>query len=206
MCDDIYSSSFACNEEDAILLSVGAGILVVEEPDGKKRRLKDKDEAEHEESRDEENRELDEAEPEGEAFEYLYDDSEYEEEEAVEAKEIRMTTLSFAEEVCLDISTAEHLQQEINRNKNVYFMKVTGNILEDLSFVAIGFAIIAGVAFLVVARKYYARHRAKWSKDRREALYTKHRSSRKEAHHHDTSFDEISNASSRATGGSRSII
>eukprot|EP00804_Cyclotella_cryptica_P028123 CCRYP_011008-RA/>CCRYP_011008-RA protein AED:0.02 eAED:0.02 QI:670/1/1/1/1/1/2/198/387 len=156
VCEGIYNSSFACMGNNGTFLWAGDDIALVDDFNayGGKRRTE-----EVEEYNDT----------------YIYDDRGYEydieaDEEQDEEQDTRAATFAFAEEVCMEVHTLEHTKDEMNRNITAQFLRETGVILVDMSIVACIGAVVVGVAFLFVAHTYYARHRARWSRERVESL------------------------------------
>jgi hypothetical protein len=99
-----------------------------------------------------------------------YDHEGYEYEIEEEEKIRTDDAFEYAEKICMEVNSLEHLQEEIIRNTAAYYLRETGIILMDLFLVAIIGAVIAGIAFLFVAHSYYARHQAPWAHERIESL------------------------------------
>ena len=153
VCEGIYNLSFACMSKNGTFLWAGDDILLVDETNvySGDRRIEEVEEHNYNNN---------------------YDDrgDEYLIEEGEEEKEIREATFAFAEEICMEVNTLEHIQDEMNRNITAHYLRETGIILGDMSIVACIGAVIVGIAFLFVAHAYYARHQARWTRERVESL------------------------------------
>ncbi|KAL3800121.1 hypothetical protein HJC23_001042 [Cyclotella cryptica] len=138
-CQGIYNSSFACMEGNGTFLWAGSNINLIDAVSADGYNYK---------SRREEN--------------FNDGDDEYELEKE---EKIRTETFQTATKICIEVNSVKHLQEKSIRNITAYYIRELGIMLMDLFIMAGIVAVTAGIAFLVVAHSYYARHHAPWAQE-----------------------------------------